>query len=148
MAPVTAYTVLALAPPPHRLRRPVSGCAYGQGGPVDRRDGADSEDGVDVRGVAGRLMVGVRSSARSGSVVLAPPPSCLLKSPHALLAPEYRLALQVGSVPTPRVIMQAVFPWRQGTPCGDRIASVKFSQPERLQNEGDIIASPDTAIPS
>src|SRR5687768_1126197 len=77
-------------------------------------------------------MVGVRSSARSGSVVLAPPPSCLLKSPHALLAPEYRLALQVGSVPTPRVIMQAVFPWRQGTPCGDRIASVKFSQPERL----------------
>jgi hypothetical protein len=28
--------------------------------------------------------------------------------------------------------MQAVFPWRQGTPCGDVIASVKFSQPERL----------------
>src|SRR5262245_60079423 len=77
-------------------------------------------------------MVGVRRSARSGSVVLATPPSCLLKSPHALRVPEYRLALRVGSVPTPRVIMQAVFPWRQGTPCGDMIASVTFSQPERL----------------
>jgi len=30
------------------------------------------------------------------------------------------------------VIMQAGFPWRQGMPCGDMIASVKFSQPERL----------------
>ena len=28
--------------------------------------------------------------------------------------------------------MQAVFPWRQGTPCGEMIASVTFSQPERL----------------
>jgi hypothetical protein len=27
-----------------------------------------------------------------------------------------------------------VFPWRQGTPCGDMIASGKFSQPERLPN--------------
>jgi hypothetical protein len=25
-----------------------------------------------------------------------------------------------------------VCPWRQGTPCGDIIASVKLSQPERL----------------
>jgi hypothetical protein len=31
--------------------------------------------------------------------------------------------------------MQAVFPWRQGTPCGDVIASVKFSQPERLRSD-------------
>jgi hypothetical protein len=25
-----------------------------------------------------------------------------------------------------------VFPWQQGMPCGDMIASGKFSQPERL----------------
>ena len=54
------------------------------------------------------------------------------RSPHALRVPEYRLALRVGSVPTPRVVMQAVFPWRQGMLCGDGIASVKFSLPERL----------------
>src|SRR5215217_7342345 len=77
-------------------------------------------------------MGGVKSSARSGSAGLATPASCLLKSPHALRVPEYRLVLWVGSVPTPRVIMQAVFPGRQGTPCGDMIASGKFSQPERL----------------
>src|SRR5215469_5801357 len=52
---------------------------------------------------------------------------------HALPGPEYRLALRVGAVPTPRVIMQAVFPWRQGMLCGDWIASVKFSLPERLR---------------
>src|SRR5215208_5430473 len=80
-------------------------------------------------------MGGGKSSARSGSAGLATPASCLLKSPHALRVPEYRLVLWVGSVPTPRVIMQAVFPWRQGTPCGDMIASGKFSQPERLQGQ-------------
>ena len=41
-----------------------------------------------------------------------------------------------GAVPTPRVIRQAVFPWRQGMPWGDMIASVKFSQPERLPGQG------------
>src|SRR5262249_30094780 len=69
-------------------------------------------------------MGGVRSSARSGAAVLATPASWLLRSPHALRVPEYRLALRVGSVATPRVIMQAVVPWRQGTPCGKIIASV------------------------
>src|SRR5262245_12155608 len=78
-------------------------------------------------------MGGVRSSARSGLAVLATPASCLLRSTHALREPEYRLGLRVGSVSTPRVIMQAVFPCRQGTPCGDLIASVKLSQPERLR---------------
>src|SRR5207247_10010881 len=125
-------TVRALSRPPHRLRPQAPGCGYGQDGPVDHHDGVDSEDGVVARFGAGRLMGGVRSSARSGSAVLATPASCLLKSPHALRVPEYRLALRVGSAPTPRVIMQAVFPWRQGTPRGDMIASVKFSQPERL----------------
>src|SRR5262249_47377576 len=85
-------------------------------------------------------MEGVRSSARSGSAVLATPASCLLRSPHALRVPEYRLALRVGSVATPRVIMPAVFPWRQGTPCGDIIASVKLSQPERLPCHGACLA--------
>jgi hypothetical protein len=88
-----------------------------------------------VRVGAGHWMVGGRRAARSGAVVLATPPACRLKSPHALRVPAYRLALRVGSVPTPRVIMQAVFPWRQGTPCGDMIASVTFSQPERLRPE-------------
>src|SRR5712692_8882449 len=54
------------------------------------------------------------------------------RSPHALPAPEYRLAPRVGSVPKPRGVMQAVFPWGQGMPYGDRIASVKFSLAERL----------------
>src|SRR5947209_10155055 len=54
------------------------------------------------------------------------------RSPHALPAPEYRLAPRVGSIPTPRVVMPAGFPWRQGMLCGDGIASVKFSLPEQL----------------
>src|SRR5712692_5896089 len=56
------------------------------------------------------------------------------RSPHALPAPEYRLAPRVGSVPKPRGVMQAVFPWGQGMPYGDRIASVKFSLAERLRH--------------
>jgi hypothetical protein len=112
---------------------------------VDRHDGADSEDGVDVRVGAGHWMVGGRRAARSGAVVLATPPACRLKSPHALRVPAYRLALRVGSVPTPRVIMQAVFPWRQGTPCGDMIASVTFSQPERLRH-GEFVVTPGTVV--
>src|SRR5262249_56209306 len=52
--------------------------------------------------------------------------------PHALPVPEYRLALRMGSVPTPRGGMQVVFPWRQSRLCGDWIASVKLSLPERL----------------
>src|SRR5712692_6001445 len=58
------------------------------------------------------------------------------RSPHALPAPEYRLAPRVGSVPKPRGVMQAVFPWGQGMPYGDRIASVKFSLAERLHRAG------------
>src|SRR5207248_3535646 len=54
------------------------------------------------------------------------------RSPHALPAPEYRLAPRVGSIPTPRVVMPAGVPWRQGMLCGDGIASVKFSLPEQL----------------
>src|SRR6266849_4327652 len=54
------------------------------------------------------------------------------RSPHALPAPEYRLVPRGGSIPTPRVVIQAVFPWRQGMLCGDGIASGKFSLPERL----------------
>src|SRR5262249_37694678 len=54
------------------------------------------------------------------------------RSPHALPAPEYRLVPRVGSIPTPRVVMPAGFPWRQGMLCEDGIASVKFSLPERL----------------
>src|SRR5262245_61047490 len=69
-------------------------------------------------------MGAVRNSARSGSTGLATPASCLLRSPPVLRVPAYRLALRVGSVATPRVIMQAVFPWRQGMPHGDIIASV------------------------
>lgn len=42
----------------------------------------------------------------------------------------------MGSVPTPRVVMQTVFPWRQGMPYGDEIASVKFALPERLLAAG------------
>src|SRR5262245_51820311 len=69
-------------------------------------------------------MGAVRNSARSGSTGLATPASCLLRSPPVLRVPAYRLALGVGSVATPRLIMQAVFPWRQGMPHGDIIASV------------------------
>src|SRR6266700_2161548 len=66
--------------------------------------------------------------------------STVLMCPNALDATmstsgvpaQARLASRVGSVPKPRVIMQAVFPWRQGTAYADVIASVKFSQPERL----------------
>src|SRR6516162_6740548 len=29
--------------------------------------------------------------------------------------------------------MQTVFPWRQDPPCGDIIANIKLSQPERLR---------------
>src|SRR5205823_15115836 len=60
------------------------------------------------------------------------------RSPHALPAPEYRLAPRVGSIPTPRVVMPAGFPWRQGMLCGDGIASVKFSLPEQLLLQGHI----------
>src|SRR5712691_2021172 len=54
------------------------------------------------------------------------------RSPHALPAPEYRLVPRGGSIPTPRVVIQAVFPWRKGMLFGDGIASGKFSLPERL----------------
>ena len=64
------------------------------------------------------------------------PKSLPLISVPVLPEVQCRLALRVGSVPIPRVIMQAVFPWRQGTPCGDMIASVTFSQPERLRHMG------------
>src|SRR5262245_8539532 len=57
------------------------------------------------------------------------------RSPHALHAPAYRLVPRVVSIPTPRVVRPAGFPWRQGMLCGDGIASVKFSLPERLQPE-------------
>src|SRR5438128_11884342 len=89
--------------------------------------------------MADRSTGGVRHSGRVGSGALvtyrpAPvrcgpwPP----RLPPVLPAREYRLALREVSVPTPHVIMQAVFPWRQGTRCGEVLASVKFSQPERL----------------
>src|SRR5215217_4735712 len=87
-------------------------------------------------------MGGGKNSVTSGSAV---PATCRpapvrrgpwrSRSPHALPAPEYRLAPRVGSVPTPRVGMQTVFPWRQGMPYGDQIASVKFSLAERLQSD-------------
>src|SRR5712691_10547711 len=84
-------------------------------------------------------MGGGKNSVKSGSAV---PATCrpapvrrgpwMSRSPHALPAPEYRLAPRVGSVPKSRGVMQAVFPWRQGMPYGDQIASVKFSLAERL----------------
>src|SRR5215471_5546527 len=67
------------------------------------------------------------------------------RSPHALPAPEYRLVPRVGSIPTPRVVMPAGFPWRQGMLCGDGIASVKFSLPERLLITGTGESGVDTA---
>src|SRR5262249_39271890 len=81
-------------------------------------------------------MGGVRSSASSGAAVLATSAPCLPRAPHVLRGPEYRLVLRVGSVATPRVIMPAVCPWRQGTPCGELITSVKLAQPERLHHQG------------
>ena len=44
------------------------------------------------------------------------------------------IGLRFGGGPFPHLVwvMQAVFPWRQGMPDGDWIASVKFSLPERL----------------
>src|SRR5262245_61702752 len=84
-------------------------------------------------------MGGGKHSVTSGAAV---PATCrpalvrrgpwMSRSPHALPAPEYRLAPRVGSMPTPRVVMPAGFPWRQGMLCRDGIASVKFSLPERL----------------
>src|SRR5215510_174854 len=53
---------------------------------------------------------------------------------HALPVPEYRLALRMGSVPTPRGGMQAGFQWCRGLLCGDWIETVKFSLPERLHS--------------
>src|SRR5215813_1806252 len=85
-------------------------------------------------------MGGGKHSVTSGAAV---PATCrpalvrrgpwMSRSPHALPAPEYRLAPRVGSMPTPRVVMPAGFPWRQGMLCRDGIASVKFSLPERLR---------------
>src|SRR5215475_7886136 len=85
-------------------------------------------------------MGGGKNSVTSGAAV---PATCrpalvrrgpwMSRSPHALPAPEYRLAPRVGSMPTPRVVMPAGFPWRQGMLCRDGIASVKFSLPERLR---------------
>src|SRR5262252_3278419 len=84
-------------------------------------------------------MGGGKNSVTSGAAVPAtcrPAPVTrgpwMSRSPHALPAPEYRLAPRVGSMPTPRVVMPAGFPWRQGMLCRDGIASVKFSLPERL----------------
>jgi hypothetical protein len=86
------------------------------------------------------LRVGVRSSARSGSAALAThscpcvtPAPWPQMPPHALRVPEYRRALRAGAVPKCRGGRHAVFPWRQGMLCGARIASVKFSLPERLR---------------
>src|SRR5215510_5524988 len=84
-------------------------------------------------------MGGGKHSVTSGAAVPAtcrPAPVTrgpwMSRSPHALPAPEYRLAPRVGSIPTPRVVMPAGFPWCQGMLCGDGIASVKFSLPVRL----------------
>src|SRR5215467_3540324 len=87
-------------------------------------------------------MGGGKNSVTSGAAVPAtyrPAPVTrgpgMSRSPHALLAPEYRLAPRVGAIPTPRVVMPAGFPWRQGMLCGDAIASVKFSLPVRLREK-------------
>src|SRR5262249_54344973 len=84
-------------------------------------------------------MGGGKNSVTSGAAVPAtcrPAPVTrepwMSRSPHALPPPEYRLAPRVGSIPTPRVVMPAGFPWCQGMLCGDGIASVKFSLPVRL----------------
>src|SRR5262249_43365538 len=84
-------------------------------------------------------MGGGKNSVTSGAAVPAtcrPAPVTrgpwMSRSPHALPAPEYRLAPRVVSIPTPRVVMPAGFPWCQGMLCGDGIASVKFSLPVRL----------------
>src|SRR5207248_7962892 len=94
---------------------------------------------VDVQAGADRSTGGGKNSVTSGAAV---PATCrpaavrrgpwMSRSPHALPAPEYRLAPRVGSIPTPRVVMPAGVPWRQGMLCGDGIASVKFSLPEQL----------------
>src|SRR5205814_1550115 len=88
---------------------------------------------------ADRSTRGGKNSVTSGAAV---PTTCrpasvrrgpwMSRSPHALPAPEYRLAPRVGSIPTPRVVMPAGLPWRQGMLCRDGIASVKFSLPEQL----------------
>ncbi len=132
-------TALALAPQPHRLLPQASGFASGQGDPVVRRDVDDSAGDVAVRAVAERSKVDVRNAGRFGAAV---PVTCgpapvrrgpgMPRSPDTLPAPEYRLALRVGSVPTPRAGMQAVFPWRQGTPRAAVIARIKFSLDERV----------------
>jgi hypothetical protein len=92
---------------------------------------------VAVRAVTDRSKGGVRNSVRFGSAV---PVTCgpapgrrgpwMPRSPDTLPAPEYRLVLRVGFVPTPRAVMQAVFPWRQGTPRAAVIARMKFSLAE------------------
>ena len=115
---------------------------YGQGVQVDHRDGAYSEDDGAARFGAGRSQGDARSSVRSGAAAPATRGCALVTPapwppmpPHALPVPEYRLALRVGSVPKPRVGMQAVCPWGQDMPYGDRIASVKFSLAERLPGQ-------------
>ena len=54
------------------------------------------------------------------------------RPPDTLPVPEYAFALRVGSVPTPRAVMQAVFPWRQDTPRATVITRIKFSLAERV----------------
>ena len=143
-------TALALSPPPHRLLPQGSGVEYGQGAPVGRRDVDDCEGDVAVRAVTDRSKEGVRNSVRFGAAV---PVTCrpapvrrgpwMPRSPDTLPAPEYRLALRVGFVPTPRAVMQAVFPWRQGTPRAAVIARMKFSLAELVRDRYRVVVSSD-----
>ena len=137
--PGSACTARAGGPRPPRRLPQGSGGVSPQDDPGDHHDGVDSEDGVAARWGAGRSQGDGSHAARCGGAApvtrgcpLVTPAPWPPMPPHALPVPEERRALRVESGPIPRVRIQAVFPWRQGRPCGDMIASVTFSQPERL----------------
>ncbi len=95
-----------LSPPPHRLLPPVSGCEYGQGDPVVRRDVADSEGDVPGCAVADRSKVGVRILGGLVQLVLdVRTCSCKVWTMDAIVSPRFQrphigLRCGWGSFPT------------------------------------------------